>query len=102
MKSNESTSPKPRPTTPSAPLNLAGGGGLDAITVTFMRFNGTRLDPTDACATQRIGGPGGGASLLNGDGTPIIGICGRVDDQRQWLGLGLIFLKPPATAISHD
>jgi hypothetical protein len=77
-------------------VTIRGGGGLDAITVIFMRFNGTRIDPTDCRVTPRIGGSGGGASLLDGDGTPVIGICGRQDDNGEGLGLGLIFIKPTA------
>jgi hypothetical protein len=76
-------------------LKVKGGGGLDAISVTYMRFNGTRLDPTDVQVTPRIGGGGGGGwTSINGDGTPIIGICGRQNDDGDWLGLGLIFAKP--------
>jgi hypothetical protein len=63
-----------------------------------MRFNGTRLDPTDIQVTPKVGGDGGGESNLNGDGTPVIGICGREDDKGEWLGIGLIFEKPTATA----
>jgi hypothetical protein len=79
-------------------VKVRGGGGLDAITITYMRFNGTRLDPTDIQVTPKVGGDGGGESNLNGDGTPVIGICGREDDKGEWLGIGLIFEKPTATA----
>jgi hypothetical protein len=76
-------------------IEIHGGGGLDALKITYMRINGTRLDPTDTTSTPRIGGGGGGSSSLDGDGTPIIGICGATADKnQQWLGLGVIFEKP--------
>jgi hypothetical protein len=77
-------------------VDICGGGGLDAITITYMRFNGTRIDPTDVRVTPKIGGGKNGGGLLDGDGTPIIGICGRQDDDGKFLGLGLIFVKPTA------
>ena len=77
-------------------VNVVGGGGLDAMTITYMRFNGTRIDPTDTCVTPKIGGGKNGGGWLDGDGTPVIGICGRQDDKGEFLGLGLIFIKPTA------
>jgi hypothetical protein len=81
-------------------VDIRGGGGLDAITVTYMKFNGTWLDPTDVQMSQKIGGGTNGGGLLDGDGTPVIGICGREGDGWQWLGLGLVFEKP--TAMVND
>jgi hypothetical protein len=78
-------------------VDVCGGGGLDAVTVRYMRFNGTRIDPTDVCVTPKIGGGKNGGGILDGDGTPVIGICGRQDDEGKFLGLGLIFIKPTAT-----
>jgi hypothetical protein len=77
-------------------LQLRGGGGLDGITVKYMQFNGTRLDPTETRSTARIGMPGGSEQWIDGDGTPIVGIVGRIDDKSDWLGLGVIFEKPTA------
>jgi hypothetical protein len=77
-------------------VDIRGGGGLDAITVTYMKFNGTRLDPTDVQVSPTLGGGKNGGGLLDGDGTPVIGICGRIGDGGKWLGLGLIFVKPTA------
>jgi hypothetical protein len=81
---------------------IGGGGGLDSVTLTFMRFNGTRLDPTDRCVTPRIGGNGGGQAQLDGDGTPIIGIRGRIDKNQNFLGLGVIFIKPTVMVVRTD
>jgi hypothetical protein len=79
-------------------VTVRGGGGLDAITVTFMRIRGNRLDPGDVILSSPIGGNGGGESRLAADGAPIIGIHCRADDKAEYLGLGLIFLNqtPPA------
>ena len=77
-------------------VDIGGGGGINAITVTYMKFNGTRLDPTDVQVSSTFGGGKSGGGLLDGDGTPIIGICGRVGDGGNWLGLGLVFVKPTA------
>ena len=81
-------------------VEVHGGGGLDALKVTYMRINGTRLDPTDTTSTPRIGGGGGGSSPLDGDGTPIVGICGATAEKnQQWLGLGVVFVKPLPAAV---
>jgi len=77
-------------------VDIRGGAGLGAMTITFMRFNGTRIDPTDIMVTPKIGVGKDGGGLLDGDGTPIIGIFGRQDEKGQFLGLGLIFVKPTA------
>jgi hypothetical protein len=82
---------------------MNGGGGLDSLTITYMRItSGNRLDPRDAYITPRIGGSGGGsAAYVGGDGTPIIGICGRYGEKRQYLGLGLVFLHATPVAKPH-
>jgi hypothetical protein len=77
-------------------VDIRGGGGLDALTVTYMKFNGTRLDPSDVQVSSTFGGGKNGGGLLDGDGTPVIGICGRIGDHGTWLALGLIFVKPTA------
>jgi hypothetical protein len=82
-------------------VDIRGGGGLDALTITYMRFNGTRIDPTDIEMTPKIGGGTNGGGLLDGDGTPVIGICGRQDDDGKFLALGLVFVKPTAM-VEHN
>jgi hypothetical protein len=83
-------------------LSIGGGGGLDSIKITFMRFNGTRLDPTDRCVTPTIGMDANNLSQLDGDGTPIIGIRGRLSKDEHFLGMGLIFIKPTAMVVHTD
>lgn len=77
-------------------LEIRGGGGLDAVKVTYMAFNGTRLDPSQRMVSEQFGGAGGHASILDGNGTPIIGIHGVIDDKKDFLGLGVIFSKHTA------
>ncbi len=83
-------------------VSIGGGGGLDSIKITFMRFNGTRLDPTDRCVTPTIGMDANNLSQLDGDGTPIIGIRGRLSKDEHFLGMGLIFIKPTAMVVHND
>jgi hypothetical protein len=83
-------------------MDIQGGGGLDAVTVTFMRIRGRELDPHDTYVTPHIGGTGGGSATLNGGGSPVIGICGSADNQSGYIGLGLIFSKrAPAQFAQH-
>ncbi len=80
-------------------ITIRGGGGLDAITVTFMRMHGKQLDPGDVILSTRIGDLGGGENRVGGDGSPIIGIQGRSDDKGDWLGLGVISVNQPQPPI---
>lgn len=83
-------------------VRVCGGGGLDSIVVTFMRIRGESLDPNDSETTVRIGGNGGGGPVtIGGDGTPIIGICGRIAEPQAYMGLGMIFMRPTETAQRH-
>lgn len=71
---------------------MRGGGGMDAVTLTYMRIDDTSLDPNDAYASDKVGGPGGGEFTFDGHGTPIIGICGKTTPDNNWTGAGMIFL----------
>lgn len=83
-------------------VTVRGGGGLDSVTVTFMRIKGNSLDPNDDGVTRPIGGgDGSGGATVGGDGTPVIGICGRVQVPNGNLGLGLIFLRATPAAEAH-
>jgi len=83
-------------------VSIRGGGGLDALSVSFMKIDGAQLNPRIAYVSTRIGGPGGSDTHLGNDGTPVIGICGRSDTDGKWLGLGLVFLeRTPAADPDH-
>jgi hypothetical protein len=80
---------------------IGGGGGLDSLTLTYMRMTvGSRLNKRDAYVTPRIGGPAGEV-YIGGDGTPIIGVCGRVSEKRDWLGLGFVFIEDTLALKPH-
>jgi hypothetical protein len=67
------------------------GLGIDGLSVIFMKISGTRLDPTDSYQSQWIGGQGGGPpTKYGGDGTPVIGIIGKKNRNRELTGLGLM------------
>jgi hypothetical protein len=88
---------KARPGYAIGGLDIRGGGGLDAIQITFMRIGpDNSLDIGDTYTGDRIGGPGGGESAYISDGTPIIGICGTAapGNPTTYMGLAPIFMKP--------
>jgi len=70
-------------------LRCCGGAGLNSITITYMRIAGDHLDRDDVIKTPRIGGAGGVLEIQDGQGTPILGIFGKVKDG--YLGIGLVY-----------
>lgn len=71
---------------------VRAGLGIDAVTVTFMRLKGDRLDPDDSYKSEFIGGMGGSPTVLGGDGTPVIGIIGK-SNKDDCTGIGLLLKK---------
>lgn len=60
-------------------VTVKAGLGLDGMSVTFMKIVDGKLDPKDAYESEWVGGKGGRAPVtLGGDGTPVVGIVGRV------------------------
>jgi hypothetical protein len=82
-------------------VEIRGGGSVDAVTLRYLRYNESGLNPANEMATRRIGGPGGSPKLVGGDGEPVIGICGCLSAKQEWLGLGLIYITPPALVPGH-
>jgi hypothetical protein len=77
-------------------ITVKGGGGIDSIYLDYMRIRGSRLDPADTQTSERVGGPGGGFDVhFNGNGTPLVGIVGRMNKPGEYLGLGAIYMKQP-------
>jgi WD40 repeat protein len=75
-------------------LTVKAGAGLDGIVVTFMAIEGKGLSTTRFYQSEWIGGVGGVQPVyMVGDGTPIIGIFGKV--ARATTGLGAISLTAP-------
>jgi serine/threonine protein kinase/WD40 repeat protein len=72
----------------------ARGVWLDALAVTFMAIDGTRLDPGRFYQQGWFGDARGKPPIsLVGEGTPIVGIFGKVN--RITSGLGLVSLAAP-------
>jgi hypothetical protein len=80
-------------------VKTTGGGGLNSITLSYMRIHGQLLDPNDTYDSDKIGGPGGsGPQTLGGDGTPIIGICGKVQQPAgPYMALSIVSMPNVAT-----
>ena len=75
---------------------LRGGGGMDAVTLMYLKIAGQTLDPSDSYASNTVGGMGGGQKHVDGQGVPVIGIVGKHDKNGGSPGVGLIFLRSPA------
>jgi S1-C subfamily serine protease len=79
-------------------ISIKSGLGLDSLSITFMKVVDGKLDRLDTYESERIGGPGGGGPVkVGGDGSPVVGIVGKENDQHA-TGLGLLLgpkPKPP-------
>ena len=73
-------------------LNIRGGGGLDGLSLTFMKIDKDGLNKDVAYKSPWSGGSGGGLGEVGGDGSPIIGICGRRSDDGKYSGLGAVIV----------
>jgi serine/threonine protein kinase len=78
-------------------MTIHGGGLLDGFSITFMRIDRKGLAKDGSYNSDWIGGPGGGEEVVAGDGSWVIGICGRKMEDRENNkpgGLGLVVLRP--------
>ena len=57
-------------------VKVSADSNIDGLTVVFMKFNGTQLDPRDSYESDYYGGAGGRESTIAGDGSLIVGIYG--------------------------
>ena len=73
-------------------LTLKAGLWIDGISVTFMRVADGKLDPSDSYQSDYFGNTAGTRSILGGDGTPVIGISGK-SNQNDCTGIGLLLKK---------
>jgi hypothetical protein len=76
---------------------IHGGGLLDGFSITFMKLDKKGLTRDGAYESPWIGGPGGGEEVAGGDGSFVVGICGRKCEERENGkpgGLGLVLLRP--------
>ena len=65
---------------------------VDGLSVTFMRYNGHVLTPAASYESEWIAQSGGHPTRLGGDGTPVIGICGK-ENNKDCTGLGLVMKR---------
>lgn len=72
-------------------LSLRGGGGLDGLSLTFMKIDKNGLNKDVSYKSPWYGGHGGSPGEV-GDGSPIIGICGRRSDDGKYSGLGAVIV----------
>lgn len=80
-------------------INLRAGGGIDALSVTFMRIQGKALNATDKYESPSVGGQGGGRSPAIGDSRPIVGLFGKRESggEEKITNIGLIVAGPKPT-----
>lgn len=81
-------------------LYTRGGGGLDAFKPIFMRIKGNGLDVNDKYEGPHIGGQGGSATTLGGDGQFIIGLHGKVGKNNKMQAMSPVTLAPQASGNS--
>jgi serine/threonine protein kinase len=83
-------------------VTLRVGLFIDAIKVTYMAIDGQKLNPADSYDSDWIGGQGGGMRSI-GDGTPVIGIYGKVHARDNVINaLGLIVSAPAKVVVVRD
>jgi len=74
-------------------IRACSGMGFDSISIDYMRIENGRLNPQQIKRTPTIGTKHGNETTFGGDGTPMIGICGREDDRGDFLGFGVVYLQ---------
>lgn len=80
-------------------LTVKGGLGIDGLSLTFMRINKGGLKKEDAYTSAWQGGKGGGDGVtVGGDGSLVVGICGRLSNrgkkkEDKACALGLVTVK---------
>ncbi|MBM4070115.1 MAG: trypsin-like peptidase domain-containing protein [Planctomycetes bacterium] len=68
-----------------------GPWGMHSMPITYMRLKKDALDPTDSYQSDLLGGAGGAATMLGGNGALIVGVCGKIKgDKCQGLGLAIL------------
>jgi hypothetical protein len=76
-------------------VNLRTGLNINGLSLTYLRINGTTLDPGQATTSEWVGDQTGCAeTTLDGDGAPVVGVLGKKDDVHI-SALGLICLRKP-------
>lgn len=82
-------------------VRLRTGLGIDAMSLTYYRISGDRLDAQRSYESDWVGNVGGGSEgTIEGGGMPFVGIFGNRGDRDRVNGLGLVLatLPPPRKA----
>jgi hypothetical protein len=62
-------------------VTLRTGLNINGLSLTYLRINGSTLDPSQAYASEWVGDRTGGTeSTISGDGAPVVGVFGKKDD----------------------
>lgn len=73
-------------------VNLKTGLGLDGLSVTFMKFDKARLKKDDAYSSDWLGNKDSSGQVTVGDGSLVVGVCGRRNDAGAAVALGLVVI----------
>jgi S1-C subfamily serine protease len=77
-------------------LNLKTGLGIDGLSVTFMKFNQTQLKKDDSYTSDWLGSKDSSSrTTVGGDGSLVIGVCGRRNEAGAAVALGLVIVGKP-------
>jgi hypothetical protein len=72
-------------------MTVKTGANADGLSLTFMRINGDKLEPTDSYDSEWLGDPRPGRkTVLTGNGRPVVGIIGTRSKENN-TGIGLLF-----------
>jgi hypothetical protein len=78
-------------------MTVKGGLGIDGLSLTFMRIDKQGLKKEDAYTSDWMGGKGGNReATVGGDGSSVVGICMKMNDQNKACALGLVTATPRA------
>jgi hypothetical protein len=76
-------------------LTLRSGLNINGLSVTFMRINGTALDPRQSYESEWVADrTGGSESTVTSNGAPIVGVFGN-EGPDHVMALGLIYMQRP-------
>ncbi|HMF14272.1 MAG TPA: hypothetical protein VKE94_18275, partial [Gemmataceae bacterium] len=74
-------------------ITVRSGLNINGLCVTYMRVDGTLLDPDRSYTSEWVGDrTGGSEATVSGGGDPIVGIFGN-EDAEHVMALGLIFVQ---------
>lgn len=73
-------------------VTIRGGGGFDAFELTFMKIDKKGMKKDGMYQSEHVGGKGGGEGKYGGDGSFIVGIHGKKNDDGLMGTFGIVTL----------